>query len=129
MRIVKQQHFSSGKLINVWSSVQFEVVGFADDMVDQIIKRLGEVGITLAWFGGSLKGFTSTLRDWKFADPKGDQWNDKMEKTMKALLDVPLYHTTKWGDSVIVKLAETITGTIIAVAAEHCVFGRSRSLS
>lgn len=119
VRIVKQEHFLRRKLINVWSSIQFEVVGFSDEMVDEVIKRLGEIGIPVAWFGGPLNGFTSTLRDWKFADPQGYQWNEKMERSMKALLDVPLYHTTKWSDSVIAKLADTLTGTINTVAAQH----------
>lgn len=119
VRIIKQEHVLKGKLVNVWSSIQFELVDFSDGMVEDVLKRLSEQGINLAWFGGPCKGFTSTLRDWKFADPEGEQWsrNAGIKRSAKSLVDLPLYHTASWGDHVIKKLAEVITGTVTSVAA------------
>merc|ERR1712178_221315 len=100
------------------SSIQFELPDFSDDMILELIKRLGNIGIPLAWFGGTWKGFTSTLKDWKFADPNGEQWNEAIETTMKSLVDLPMYHTTSWSDDVIHRLGELVTGTIVDVATK-----------
>jgi len=92
-----------------WSSVQFDLVGFDADMIKEYLKRAHEQGIPLAWFGGAWKGFTSTLKDWKFADETGDQWRSStQEQVVSTLIDVPLYHTTRWKDDVIVHLGKTL---------------------
>jgi dTDP-4-amino-4,6-dideoxygalactose transaminase len=116
VRTMKQQHALKAKLVNVWSSIQFEVAGFTDAMVEDVIQRLSNVGIPLAWFGGPCKGFTSTLRDWKFADPDGKQWKDKTANSIKYILDLPLYHTTGWSDIVIQRVADLIVESINTVA-------------
>ena len=78
-------------------------------MIKEFLKRAHEQGIPLAWFGGAWKGFTSTLKDWKFADETGSQWlSSTQEQVVSTLVDVPLYHTTRWKDDVIVHLAKTL---------------------
>lgn len=119
VRIFDQALWKKGKLVNVWSSIQFELVDFSDAMIEELIKRLSSIEIPLAWFGGAWKGFTSTWKDWKFADPDGTHWNEKLDKATKKLVDLPLYHTTSWSSAVIGRLSELLTETITSVADSH----------
>lgn len=120
IRTLKQEHYLSGKLTTVLSSMQFALIDFSSDMIDIVLSRLSEIGIPMAWFGGPCKGFTSTLRDWKFADPSGESWNENIEATLSNLVDLPLYHTSAWSDEVIQRLAELVIDVITSVAGEHC---------
>jgi len=99
---------------HAWSSLQFDLIGFSALMVEEFLQRTSEQGVPLAWFGGDWKGFTSTLKDWRFADDTGEQWKSSTQKEIvRTLIDVPLYHTTHWGEDVMVAL-----GSIIVDAAE-----------
>lgn len=118
-RIVLKRSCESGKERAVWTSIQFELVDFSAHMVEEVISRLAKLGIPLAWFGGAWRGFTSTLKDWKFADPSGVQWKPAYADTLKALVDLPLYHTAPWRDSVFAKLAAILTETISGVASSR----------
>jgi dTDP-4-amino-4,6-dideoxygalactose transaminase len=118
-RTIKQLSCVRGKEICVWSSIQFELIGFTEDMVQQVIDKLAAVGVPLAWFGGPCKGFTSTLKDWKFADPSGEKWKDTIANVVKSLVDLPLYHTAYWEDCVIEKLGMLIVGIVTCVAGMH----------
>lgn len=121
-RTVKQASCARGKELCVWSSIQFELIDFSEVMVQQVIDKLNAAGIPLAWFGGPCKGFTSTLRDWKFADPSGEQWKDAIGQVVQSLLDLPLYHTASWSDQIIEQLGTQLVGVITCVAGSnfHC---------
>eukprot|EP00413_Alexandrium_margalefii_P009223 CAMPEP_0204533560 /NCGR_PEP_ID=MMETSP0661-20131031/12356_1 /ASSEMBLY_ACC=CAM_ASM_000606 /TAXON_ID=109239 /ORGANISM="Alexandrium margalefi, Strain AMGDE01CS-322" /LENGTH=452 /DNA_ID=CAMNT_0051539917 /DNA_START=47 /DNA_END=1405 /DNA_ORIENTATION=- len=116
MRAVPKPSCESGKERAVWTSIQFELVDFSASMVEEAISRLGKLGIPLAWFGGPWRGFTSTLKDWKFADPSSEQWKPAYAETLKVLVDLPLYHTASWRDSAFTKLAAVLVDTITDVA-------------
>eukprot|EP01079_Euglenida_sp_SAG-EU17-18_P007383 gene7383-1318_t len=79
-----------------WSSIQFVLKGFSDVAVVMVIDRLAAKGVPLAWFGGPWKGFTSTLKEWQFADPQQEQWGKMpdQESFEHNLMDLPLYHTS-----------------------------------
>lgn len=100
----------------VWSSIQFELKDFTEPMIDQVIAKLASVGVPLAWFGGRWNGFTSTLKDWKFADPAGEQLKENYSATIQNLVDLPLYHTASWPDGVVERLAELLVDAITEVA-------------
>lgn len=117
-RTVKQEACLRGKEICVWSSIQFELIDFDARMVEDTLQRLGCLGIPAAWFGGPCSGFTSTLKDWKFADPAGEQWKETIASTVKSLVDLPLYHTATWSDVVIARLADVLIDTITSVVAD-----------
>eukprot|EP00931_Biecheleriopsis_adriatica_P077845 TRINITY_DN5132_c0_g2_i2.p1 TRINITY_DN5132_c0_g2~~TRINITY_DN5132_c0_g2_i2.p1 ORF type:complete len:458 (-),score=85.12 TRINITY_DN5132_c0_g2_i2:48-1421(-) len=116
-RIIEQKSFSSGQEILVWSSIQFELVHFTSAMVEDLRMSLAELGIPLAWFGGKWRGFTSTLKDWKFADPNGEQWQRTNAAALQSLVDLPLYHTASWHESVFEKLAALIVNAVNDVVA------------
>jgi len=115
-RVVQKQSCESGKERSVWTSIQFELVDFSGSMVEEVMSRLAKLGIPLAWFGGPWRGFTSTLKDWKFADPSSEQWKPGYAETLKALVDLPLYHTASWKDGVFAKLGATIVEIVTDVA-------------
>mmetsp|Transcript_6123 Transcript_6123/g.10784 ORF Transcript_6123/g.10784 Transcript_6123/m.10784 type:complete len:528 (+) Transcript_6123:92-1675(+) len=102
---------------HAWSSVQFDLVGFSASMVEELLHRAAEQGVPLAWFGGSWKGFMSTLKDWQFADETGEQWKSSTQKEIvRTLIDVPLYHTTHWGEDAMVALGGIIVDAVEAIA-------------
>eukprot|EP00931_Biecheleriopsis_adriatica_P077846 TRINITY_DN5132_c0_g2_i3.p1 TRINITY_DN5132_c0_g2~~TRINITY_DN5132_c0_g2_i3.p1 ORF type:complete len:487 (-),score=96.19 TRINITY_DN5132_c0_g2_i3:77-1537(-) len=117
VRVLDQSGYYSGKEAIVWSSIQFEIVGFTEAMIEEVRSKLEHRGIPLAWFGGKWRGFTSTLKDWKFADPSGEQWKQSNAVALQKLLDLPLYHTTSWPDAVFDKLATLIIDSVTEVAA------------
>jgi dTDP-4-amino-4,6-dideoxygalactose transaminase len=116
VRVIKQGASGVGKEVVVWSSIQFELLNFSDAMTQEVQNRLNDRGVPLAWFGGPAKGFTSTLKDWKFADPTGEQWAEADKQTVRYVLDLPLYHTHRWCDHAMDKLAELLVTVISAVA-------------
>jgi dTDP-4-amino-4,6-dideoxygalactose transaminase len=118
-RVIKQTAARIGKEAVVWSSIQFELLSFSDRMVHSVIDRMVANGVPLAWYGGPSKGFTSTLKDWKFADPKGEQWDESHKQIVKTLLDLPLYHTARWSSQAIQKLASLLTEVICDAALDR----------
>eukprot|EP00947_MAST-08B_sp_MAST-8B-sp1_P002180 g2180.t1 len=103
-----------------WSSVQFDLLGFSPAMIAKFVQRTAGRGIPLAWFGGAWKGFTSTLKDWHFADDTGEQWEgaQQLKSSVSTLVDVPLYHTTLWKPEVLVQLGTILVAEAEAVAAQ-----------
>eukprot|EP00930_Biecheleria_cincta_P072881 TRINITY_DN60222_c0_g1_i1.p1 TRINITY_DN60222_c0_g1~~TRINITY_DN60222_c0_g1_i1.p1 ORF type:complete len:533 (-),score=56.45 TRINITY_DN60222_c0_g1_i1:46-1644(-) len=122
----KQRASTKGKKILVYSSIQFELVDFSADMVEEVLCSLSKVGIPLAWFGGQWRGFTSTLKDWKFADPTGEDWKPTISHFIGSLVDLPLYHTTSWPDSVFEKLGRLIVDAVTEVASKRRSSGTSK---
>eukprot|EP00930_Biecheleria_cincta_P058694 TRINITY_DN44498_c0_g1_i1.p1 TRINITY_DN44498_c0_g1~~TRINITY_DN44498_c0_g1_i1.p1 ORF type:complete len:472 (-),score=69.32 TRINITY_DN44498_c0_g1_i1:138-1553(-) len=118
-RTVKQASCAKGKELCVWSSIQFELIDFSEGMVQLVIEKLNGIGIPLAWFGGPCRGFTSTLKDWKFADPSGEQWKDTVGHIVSTLVDLPLYHTASWSNEVIEQLGSQLVGVITCVAGNR----------
>jgi len=110
------EDYNAGRMAVVWSSIQFELVRFSESMVEDVIAKLAKSGVTVAWFGGPCKGFTSTLRNWGFADPNHEQWNSKHAEYCQTLLDLPLYHTTSWSNAAFEKLATILVEAVSAVA-------------
>lgn len=109
------------QMVCAWSSIQMEFVDFSPAEVAEVIATLAQHGVPLAWFGGPWKGFTSTLKDWKFADPEGQQWSEcreHHETFEKSLVDLPLYHTAQWSNVVIERIAELLVDTISRVAGK-----------
>merc|ERR1719201_1958478 len=74
-----------------WSSIQIQFDDFSPAMIEDVIGRLASRGIPLAWFGGPWKGFTSTLKDWKFACHDGMQSEKSLAPMLLKLVDLPLY--------------------------------------
>lgn len=106
----------NGPEVVAWSSIQFELVEFSAVMVEEVVSRLTKQGVPLAWFGGPWKGFTSTVKDWQFAYPRGVNMQRGHERFTRTLMDLPLYHTTTWSDEVFECLATLLVDTISAVA-------------
>lgn len=104
------------KKILALSSIQFRLSNFSADMCEEVRSSLSKFGIPLAWFGGNWAGFTSTLKDWKFADPTGED-RLTISRIMGSLVDVPLYHTASWPDSAFEKLGRVIVDTVMEVAS------------
>jgi len=113
-------HAEQGKEIIVWSSVQFELVDFDQEMIDEVVSTLGGHGIPLASFGAPWKGFTSTVKDWGFADTSGEQWRAlRTANMLKHLVDIVLFHTYTWKPAVMEKVAHIMEETICCVATKH----------
>lgn len=116
IRLLRQDAWRRKKEVVVWSSIQFELLGFSPQMVDDVISRMDRLGVPLAWFGGPCTGFTSTLRDWRFADPTGEKWCESHERFVKTLVDLPLYHTSQWPTSAFEKMTQLLVREVSTVA-------------
>eukprot|EP00928_Gymnodinium_smaydae_P082005 TRINITY_DN65432_c0_g1_i1.p1 TRINITY_DN65432_c0_g1~~TRINITY_DN65432_c0_g1_i1.p1 ORF type:complete len:456 (+),score=66.66 TRINITY_DN65432_c0_g1_i1:67-1368(+) len=116
INIFQHPAVDEGKHVLVFSSIQFQMIGFTPEMINDVIGRLAKLGIPLAWFGGEWKGFTSTLKNWKFADPSGKQVDKRYTEKIKNLVDLPLYHTTAWSSTAFPVLARHIVDAVSAVA-------------
>jgi len=114
--LVSQKHYEEGRLELVWTSIQFRFLDFTVEMINAVIADLAEKGIPIAWFGGPPRGFTSTLKDWRFDSSHEPQWNNIHEATTASLVDLPLYHVGNWSDAAISKLGAVLVQTINAHA-------------
>merc|ERR1712091_120294 len=70
LQVPRLRAANRGVFIPYFSSVQLEIVKFSADMVAEFVTRAGKAGIPISHFGGAANGFMSTLKDWRFADPK-----------------------------------------------------------
>lgn len=105
-----------------WSSIQFHLIHFNSNMIATFINRSKKkYNIPIAWFGADKwNGFTSTLKDWKFADSTGKQWDDsEQEHFTSNLIDIPLYHTTLWEEKIMILLGKLLVSVIENIVKEE----------
>ena len=75
-------------LVRVGSSFQFRLPGYSGDEIQDFVARCAARGVELKWFGAPrAAGFTSTYRNWSYADPPVLPRTDAV---MAGLLDMRL---------------------------------------
>lgn len=119
IKLIQKPSVVNGKEVGVMSSVQFYLDNFTREMVVEVMEKVAIAGVPLAWFGGPRKGFTVTLKEWKFADPDGEQHKRLREDYTATLLDLPLYHTSNWPLHVFEHLGDVLCNAACEVSTKH----------
>mmetsp|Transcript_9819 Transcript_9819/g.25807 ORF Transcript_9819/g.25807 Transcript_9819/m.25807 type:complete len:471 (+) Transcript_9819:73-1485(+) len=114
--VIRKQWERSGKVVPVWSSIQFMLPQFSSAMVEELVEEMSKRHVPLAWFGGHWRGFTSTVKDWNFASSQTQVALPNYSGFVQILVDLPLYHTTTWPISVMEALAELLRSVICEIA-------------
>jgi dTDP-4-amino-4,6-dideoxygalactose transaminase len=103
----------------VHTSLQFSLAAFDLAQMDYFCELCKEHGVTVAWFGRpTYNGFTSALPHWEYvfqnqvhpgdAITKADSALPNTTRILEKLFDIPLYHTSSWGDGDFRKVASIL---------------------
>ncbi|MEM9351048.1 MAG: DegT/DnrJ/EryC1/StrS family aminotransferase [Pseudomonadota bacterium] len=95
----------------VASSHQFLLLDWADDAIREVVRRCGERGVELKWFGAPEPvAFTSTYRSWHYANPTPLPASDRV---LRAVMDMRLPLTFSLEDCA--QIARIIRAEVSAV--------------
>ena len=72
----------------VGSSIQFLLLDWSDQAIDQVLQRCAARGVELKWFGGAEPtGFTSRYDSWRYAPSEA---MPKTDRILRSIVDMRL---------------------------------------
>lgn len=95
----------------VASSIQFSLPGFTADEIQDVVKRCGERGVILKWFGDDIpRDYTSRYDSWRYIEDMPQL--PKTEKILSTLLDMRIPLTFSEDDCTLIGeiIVEVVNG-------------------